>query len=182
MILLMAIGNGFAALAGRLRPFLPAFLPPPRRAPHGWACRQDAGRHLASVFPGSTSSEASASRALERPLKSHLGTQLTQPWLGAAPRRRRAGREAAARPRRSRHCPKEVTLISPVSQTGKLRPGAQRGDSSRYAGSGPGELAPPKRRSPAWPRLLLLAKVVAKSCRSESDDDTPRVPRLNLKI
>lgn len=65
MILLMAIGNGFAALAGRIRSFLPAFLPPLHCAPHGWARRRDAGRHLASVFTGSASSRACASTALD---------------------------------------------------------------------------------------------------------------------
>lgn len=67
MILLMAMGNGLAALAGRIHSFLPAFLPPPHRSPHGWARRWDAGRRLASVFTSSASSGASAIPAPEIP-------------------------------------------------------------------------------------------------------------------
>lgn len=109
MILLMAIGNGFAALAGRILSFLPAFLPPP----HGWARRRDAGRRLPSLFAGSASSTARASTAPD-------GGRDPTRCTSRAPR-------CAARPLPSPGVTGAARSRSPSLapfQMGKLRPGA----------------------------------------------------------
>lgn len=136
MILLMAIGNGFAALAGRILSFLPAFLPPP----HGWARRRDAGRRLSSLFAGSASSTARASTAPDGGRDPTLCTSRAAPVRG----------EAAAVPRGHGSCPKQVTLISPISD------GETETGSSAVTLRGTQGPAPAKSPLPKGGRRLLL--------------------------
>lgn len=148
MILLMAIGNGFAALAGRIRSFLPAFLPPP----HGWARRRDAGRRLASLFAGSASSTAPASAAPDggrdpTPVRIASGPGRGQPLS------RRRARRGRCVPRGHGSCPKQVTLISPISD-GETETGSSAVTLRGTQGPAPANSPLPK----GGRRLLLLGQ------------------------
>lgn len=124
MILLMAIGNGFAALAGRIRSFLPGFPP---------------SSPLLSAWMGTQTGRGATSRLGLYGFCFQAGLLQAQPWMapeippqrtsrpapvGSSPR---AGGVRGTRPlpvpRGHGLCPKEVNLISPISQMGKLRPG-----------------------------------------------------------
>lgn len=148
MISLMAIGNGFAALAGRIRSFLPAFLPPP----HGWARRRDAGRRLASLFAGSACSTAPASTAPDgarnpTPVRIPRAPGRGSPCAGGV------RGEAAAVPRGHGSCPKQVTLISPISD-GETETGSSAVTLRGTQGPAPANSPLPK----GGRRLLLLGQ------------------------
>lgn len=77
--------------------------------------------------------------------------------------------EAAAVPRGHGSCPKQVTLISPISD-GETETGSSAVTPRGTQGRAPGELAPPKRRSP----IAAVGTIVAESRQSESEN-TPRM-------
>lgn len=146
MISLTAIANGFAALAGRIRSFFPAFLPPP-------------------AWMGTQTGRGPTSRLALRRL-------CFQPRMETEIPPRRASRSRAAPiavPRGHGSCPKQVTLISPISD-GETETGSSAVTPRGTQGPAPANSPLPK----GGRRLPLLGQSWLESRQSESENP-PRV-------